>query len=275
MNVFVPLGPVSMPLNVLLLMLAFALALLLSWWHARQTGVNAEKAIWLVMLAGLLGARVGFVLGSLEAYLSAPLSLLDFRDGGFSAGWGLAGIWLATLLIVHRQVALRTPLLRGVMVLSSVLLVMLALAALPTSSNRPIPAIAVQSLDGSPAHLPGFSGKPTVINLWASWCGPCRREMPVLEQAQQDNPDFNVVFLNQGEGRVTVEEFLRSTGLQLDNVLLDRTTEMGHVLGQRGLPVTLFYDAGGTLNDIRLGELSRGSLAQRMDALRMNQSEEN
>lgn len=275
MNVFVPLGPVAMPLNVLLLAVAVALALLISWLHARRTGVNAEQALWLVMLIGLLSARVGFVLGSLDAYLSAPLSLLDFRDGGFSAGWGLAGIWLTTLLAAHRKAAIRPPLLRGAILLSSVLLVMIALAALPTSSNRPIPAIPVQALDGSPAHLPGFAGKPTVINLWASWCGPCRREMPVLEQAQQDHPDFNLVFLNQGESAVAVEEFLRSNRLQLDNVLLDRAVEMGQLLGQRGLPVTLFYSAEGNLDDIRLGELSRGSLAQRMDALRTDQSEEN
>lgn len=273
MNVFVPLGPVSMPLNVLLLMLSFALALLLSWWHARKTGVNAERAIWLVMLVGLLSARAGFVLGSFDAYLSAPLSLLDFRDGGFSAGWGLGGIWLATLLIAHRRAAIRPPLLRGSILVSSVLLVIIALAALPGSSNRPIPAIPVQALDGSPAHLPGFGGKPTVINLWASWCGPCRREMPVLEQAQQNNPDFNIVFLNQGEGTATVKEFLSGNRLQLNNVLLDRAAEMGHVLGQRGLPVTLFYNAEGTLNDIRLGELSRGSLEHHMDALRTNSSE--
>lgn len=273
MNVFVPLGPVVMPLSVLSLMLAFALALLLSWWHARNTGANAEPAIWLVMLVGLLSARVGFVLGSLNVYLSTPLSLLDFRDGGFSAGWGLLGIWLAALPIAHRRAPIRPPLLRGAGLVSSVLLVMIALAELPGSSNRPLPAIPVQTLNGSPAHLPDFIGKPTVINLWASWCGPCRREMPVLEQAQQDSPGFNVVFLNQGEGAVTVEDFLRSNGLKLDNVLLDRAVEMGQMIGQRGLPVTLFYNADGNLDDIRLGELSHGSLAQRMDALRRSSSE--
>ena len=144
---------------------------------------------------------------------------------------------------------------------------MVALAALPTDANRPLPALPVTALDGEAASLPSFTGKPTVINLWASWCGPCRREMPMLQQAQEQHPPVNFVFLNQGEDAATVERFLQGDRLELNNVLLDRGTEMGHMRGQRGLPVTLFYNAEGFMEDIRLGELSRGSLAQRLEAL--------
>lgn len=89
----------------------------------------------------------------------------------------------------------------------------------------------------------------------------------MFQQAQEQHPEMHFVFLNQGEDAATVEHFLQRDGLELNNVLLDRGTEMGHLLGQRGLPVTLFFNAEGLMEDVRLGELSRGSLAQRLDAL--------
>lgn len=272
MNVFVPIGPFSIPLNALLLIIAAALVLGLAGWRGRKTGVNIEGSVWLALLAGVIAARLGFVLGSAQAYFAAPLTLLDIRDGGWNPWWGLGGIWLCTILLAHRRPSVRVPLLKGMTFFSSVVFLIIVMAALPTGANRPLPHIPVTGVSGEPASLPAFAGKPTVINLWASWCGPCRREMPVFEDAQADNPDVNFVFLNQGEDRQTVQAFLQANRLQLDNVLLDRTAEMGHILGQRGLPVTLFYSADGNMSDIRLGELSAGSLVQRLDALKAEQA---
>lgn len=226
-----------------------------------------EVYLGLVLVVGLVAARLGFVVSYADAYLAEPMSLLDIRDGGWSAWWGLAAIWGTTLLIGYRRPAIARPLVKGMSALSLGVLLVVTLAALPTSANRPLPALPVTALDGEAASLPSFAGKPTVINLWASWCGPCRREMPMFQQAQEQHPEMHFVFLNQGEDAATVEHFLQRDGLELNNVLLDRGTEMGHLLGQRGLPVTLFFNAEGLMEDVRLGELSRGSLAQRLDAL--------
>ena len=267
MNVFIPIGPLAIPLNALLVLIAVCLALWIAARAAKRDKVKVEGQVWLVLIAGLVAARLGFVLSYTQAYLAAPMSLLDIRDGGWNPWWGLAGIWATTLLIGYRRPALARPVVKGMSALSLGVLLVAALAALPTSANRPLPALPVTSLDGQAASLPSFAGKPTVINLWASWCGPCRREMPMFQQVQEQHPQVNFVFLNQGEDAVTVEHFLQRDRLQLNNVLLDRGTEMGHMLGQRGLPVTLFFNAEGLMEDIRLGELSRGSLTQRLDAL--------
>ncbi|WP_459655422.1 TlpA family protein disulfide reductase, partial [Achromobacter xylosoxidans] len=69
--------------------------------------------------------------------------------------------------------------------------------------------------------LAAFQGKPTVVNLWASWCPPCRREMPAFEQAQAANPDIHFVFLNQGEAASTVRQYLDEHAPSLANALLD------------------------------------------------------
>ncbi|TKA93607.1 TlpA disulfide reductase family protein [Halopseudomonas bauzanensis] len=267
MNLFVPIGPFSLPLNALLVMIAAVLGSWIAARHAKRLGISSEGAVWLALASGLVVARLGFVFNYANVYLAEPLSLLDIRDGGWNAWWGLAAVWACTLLIIHRRPALRQPMLKGISTFSLILLLSIALDALPTSANRPLPNLPVTALNGDSVRLPDFAGKPTVINLWASWCPPCRREMPVFEQAQAEREDMHFVFLNQGEDGATVQDFLRDTGLVLDNVLLDRMADMGQSLGQRGLPVTLFFNAEGNLEDIRLGELSRGSLAQRLDAL--------
>ncbi|MGE8681324.1 MAG: TlpA family protein disulfide reductase, partial [Achromobacter marplatensis] len=128
-------------------------------------------------------------------------------------------------------------------------------------------ALAVQHIDGAPAALSAFHGKPTVINLWASWCPPCRREMPAFAKAQAANPDVNFVFLNQGEAPPDVAQFLAQHAPALRNVLLDPAGEASRKLSNRGLPATLFLDAQGRLVDLRVGELSTASLAQRLEAI--------
>jgi thiol-disulfide isomerase/thioredoxin len=127
--------------------------------------------------------------------------------------------------------------------------------------------LAVQRIDGAPAALSAFHGKPTVINLWASWCPPCRREMPAFAKAQASNPDVNFVFLNQGEAPPDVAQFLAQHAPALRNVLLDPAGEASRKLSNRGLPATLFLDAQGRLVDLRVGELSTASLAQRLEAI--------
>lgn len=267
MNVFIPIGPLSIPMNALLVIAAASLALWITGRAARRSGVRAEASLWLALLAGAVAARVGFVLSYADAYLADPMSLFDVRDGGWSPWWGLAGIWAWTLATAYRRAAVGKAVAKGSAAVSLGILLVVALAALPTGPNRPLPPLPVTTLDGEAASLPDFAGRPTVINLWASWCGPCRREMPMFQRAQEQHPEVNFVFLNQGEDAATVQHFLQRERLELGNVLLDRGTEMGHLLGQRGLPVTLFFSADGLMQDIRLGELSHATLVQRLEML--------
>lgn len=101
-----------------------------------------------------------------------------------------------------------------------------------------------------------------VVNLWATWCPPCRREMPMLAAAQQEYDEVTFVFVNQGEGRGEIKGYLDQNGLALDNVLLDTRGALGQTVGSMALPTTLFYDANGRLADTHLGELSRATLAR-------------
>src|SRR3546814_7917792 len=78
-----------------------------------------------------------------------------------------------------------------------------------------LPDLQLVTLEERPAHLSSYMGTPVVLNLWATWCPPCRREMPVLEQAQTAFPDVAFVLINQGESAQQANMFLESEGLNL------------------------------------------------------------
>jgi len=118
-------------------------------------------------------------------------------------------------------------------------------------------------------------GRPMVVNLWASWCPPCVREMPVLEEAQETQKDIAFVFVNQGEGPPTVNSFLDEHGLTLRNVVLDRRREVASNTGNQGLPTTLFYNASGQLVTTHYGELSSATLADNLSEFEANTGDNN
>lgn len=127
----------------------------------------------------------------------------------------------------------------------------------------------VTLLSGESTDLAALAdGKPMVVNLWASWCPPCRREMPVLAAAQQRETGISFVFANQGENAATIQRYLSASRLDLANVLFDQETRLGFVAGSGTLPLTLFYDASGRLVATHLGALSAAALAIKLNLLR-------
>ena len=122
-------------------------------------------------------------------------------------------------------------------------------------------ALPIAMLDGAPGGLVGrAAGRPLVVNLWATWCGPCRHEMPLLADAQRRRSDIAFAFANQGEDASTAQRYLAESNLALDHVLLDPGRAIGATIGSRALPVTLFYRADGRLADTHVGALTAGSL---------------
>lgn len=146
------------------------------------------------------------------------------------------------------------------------------------NTAQQLPTIMVQQLDGVVVDLNKVEqGKPRVINLWATWCPPCRREMPVLQEAQQEMTDVGFVFVNQGEHSEVIEQFLSREDLALSNVMADTRGVLGYQIGSRALPTTLFINAQGKLVDAHLGELSKASLKaklEKIEKLEVEQSEQ-
>ncbi len=262
------IGPLSLSYSVLLTLVAIALGGFVARRLAQAAGTEAEPTLTYMLLVGLVAARLVFVWQWREQYFDLPLSILDIRDGGWEPAAGVVAALLLGLQRAHSQTGLRKPVLAAALTTGTALLLGSIATLLISSSAVPLPPLTLNSLEGRPVSLAGFAGKPTVVNLWATWCPPCRREMPVLQQAQADNPDVNIVFVNQGEGAATIAAFLDRHGLALRNVMVDPQHRTGAALGLRALPTTLFFDAHGRLADTRIGELSQATLTQRLASLR-------
>lgn len=268
MNQALQIGPLSLPYSVLLTLVAIALGGFVARRLARAAGTETEPTLTHMLLVGLVAARLAFVWQWSEQYFASPLSMLDIRDGGWEPTAGLVVALLFGLHRARRQAGLRKPVLAAAFTTGMVLLLGGVATLLMSSSAVPLPPLTLSSLGGRPVSLAGFVGKPTVVNLWATWCPPCQREMPALQQAQAANPDVNIVFVNQGEESPTIAAFLDRRGLVLRNVLVDPQRRTGAALGHRALPTTLFFDAQGRLADTRIGELSQATLTQRLASLR-------
>lgn len=149
------------------------------------------------------------------------------------------------------------------------LLALATLGAIHIMNSATLPKASVTTLAGEPTDLTRLAaGKPLVINLWATWCPPCRREMPLLADAQEKETDITFVFVNEGENKESVERYLASTGFDLTNVVLDPGAAIGRELGSMALPMTLFSDKDGRLVDSRVGGLTEISLAEKLERLR-------
>ena len=266
MNNALVVGPLAVPYALLLVFAVMALSFVVGTRSARKTRTTIEPELWQALIVGLVVARLAFVWEFRSAYLLSPLEMLDIRDGGWNATGGFIGGWLFTLSLYGQRPALRKP-MQAAMVTGSLVWIVGSIAlALQPDTGQELPALEFQSLQGQTVPLTAFKGKPVVVNLWATWCPPCAREMPVLQQAQVNRPGVNFVFLNQGESPVKVGEWLGARNLHLDNVLLDEARTAGAAFKQSALPMTLFFDAAGRLVSIRIGELSQATLAERLAA---------
>lgn len=134
------------------------------------------------------------------------------------------------------------------------------------STVEVLPSAALEHIDGQMVNLADFKGKPIVLNAWATWCGPCRREMPMLVEAARANPEVHFVFLNISDGPEAVRAFEKELRLKIPNVLLDPEARLSEPLRIQGLPVTLFYDAEGTLVNRHIGEISAAELKALLQA---------
>lgn len=116
------------------------------------------------------------------------------------------------------------------------------------SAPQPVPDIRFQDAYGMPHTLSNFRGKVVLLNVWATWCAPCRKEMPALDRLQQKlgGPDFQVVALSiDAGGAAAVQRFYDEMGIRALAVYVDYSAEAPGKLRTLGIPTTLLLDREG------------------------------
>lgn len=255
------LGPLVLPLERLAAIAAVGAVFLVSRWRNGAQHKTLEGALWWSLAAGLVVARVAYVLGHLSSFRQQPWQALYFWEDGYVWIAGIAAAMMAAVWFADRAgysaKRLLGPLLAGLLIWGAAS----SLASLPRRGlPDSLPEHVLNNMGGESVPLSSFHGRPVVINLWATWCPPCRREMPVLAAAQQANSDVHFVFVNQGEAARTVQSYLDAHKLSIRNVLLDAASTAFRDFGPQMLPTTLFFDAQGRLIERHLGALSAARL---------------
>ena len=150
------------------------------------------------------------------------------------------------------------------MILMAVLVSMLVMAGCSEdivtdevpAPGRPAPDFQLQDLDGQTVSLGELQGRPVMVNFWATWCGPCRMEMPYIEEVFND-PEWQeaglvILAVNLGESAEVAGQFMKENGLTFP-VLLDTSREVAKAYNVSAIPTTYFVDKNGIIKDVKIG----------------------
>ena len=241
----------------------------------------AENAVWL----GLLGARLGFVITNWSAYRRAPLTILYVWQGGFMP---VAGVLVGAAFVFWRLQRRQQTKSRYLQVFVSGFGVAALLFGLVYASTKldfgssllrtgdTLTDFTLSDLSGKPVSFSSLEGQVVLLNFWATWCPPCRREMPLLDDIQKEYGarGLSVVGVDLGESPETIRAYIKSVGVTypiwLDDpsqAVPDRTRNVYTKIGGVGLPTTLFIGRDGVIRGSQVGELSRGVLQNRIKPL--------
>jgi thiol-disulfide isomerase/thioredoxin len=146
---------------------------------------------------------------------------------------------------------------------------MAALGEAQPAVNHLAPALTLPNLDGEMVALADLRGQPVIVNFWATWCGPCREEMPVLEEtARRYQGQLTILGVDQGEDAATIQSFLDEIGGVTFPILLDEDMALSREYNVRGLPTTFFIDAQGVIRQIYPGQLNAALLLEGIRTIR-------
>jgi thiol-disulfide isomerase/thioredoxin len=125
----------------------------------------------------------------------------------------------------------------------------------------------VDSLDtGATTLAAHMDGRPTLITVWATWCEPCRRELPQLQEFAESHPEINVVTVNLGDDRSSVTSFLDDVGVSLTS-LIDTEGRLTSAMKVASVPSLAMIDSKGAVVARHTGELGSGTLDELLDSL--------
>lgn len=134
-----------------------------------------------------------------------------------------------------------------------------SVAAIPQGERTAAPDFSVPGLDGGTRSLADRGSKPMLINFWASWCGPCIKEMPAIEEFARRHPEVSVLGLAVNDAPGDSRAFAREHGIRFP-LGIDRRADVLSSYGGSGLPVTVLVGADGKVITTFIGEIQAADL---------------
>jgi len=263
----IQIGPVGLPT----LALATLLGLLLFHYLACKLAKSepqkkaAERVVWWSVLSGFVVARLHFTIAMWPVMQAAPWQIVNISDGGFIPESGLiAGMLVAVMLLNAHNSAFRP-----VLTAAAVSLLFIASSHLVVKLNAKAPdltALTIYDDKGNSHSLPTLTNGPAVVNVWATWCPPCRKEMPVFSKVQQSS-SVPVLLINQGESVSSVATFTDSLGVPMQNIYFDHGHQLSQALGASVLPATFFINSEGKIVSRHYGAMTEASLTHYLKAI--------
>jgi thiol-disulfide isomerase/thioredoxin len=134
--------------------------------------------------------------------------------------------------------------------------------------GHPAPEFTLPDLDGEMLALSDLRGQPIVLNFWASWCGPCRAEMPELQRLHEQLGPAGVVVLgvNQQESQQEVIRYRQELGVDFPTVL-DQRLGVSREYAVNSLPTTFFIDREGTIRHMFIGPMTDAVMADNLRSI--------
>lgn len=129
------------------------------------------------------------------------------------------------------------------------------------AKGKQAPDFTLQDLDGRPVKLSDYRGKAVLLNFWATFCGPCKVEMPWLVELQKQYGPQGLQIVGvalDDSGRDTIEKYTKQMGVNY--TILQGQDSVGDAYGAVGLPATFYIDRNGKIVDSALGLVSRGEI---------------
>lgn len=133
----------------------------------------------------------------------------------------------------------------------------------PLKAGNKAPDFTAELIDGSSLALSDLKGKPVIINFWATWCGPCVREMPAFERLKEDFGDeIGIIAVNCGDDADTVKDFVDENGYTFP-VALDENYEVAMLYPSNSIPYTVVLDANGKITHVSTGAYDADTMYDR------------
>lgn len=139
--------------------------------------------------------------------------------------------------------------------------------AQPLGPGSALPLATGSTLDGNPIALASFVGKPLVVNLWASWCAPCRLEAPGLAAVARARSSVAFIGVNVRDQPADAKAFVSQYSIPYPS-LVDPRGEVEAMFGANGIPTTLFVDSSGIIRRTWIGPLDERQLNDFVEELR-------